>query len=54
MNALTDDDLSKVQLKEDDEGMDLPRSVRHSRLGVCTCAATRRSRRSRHQSHCYF
>ena len=34
MNALTDDDLSNFQLKEDDEGMDLPRSVAYSRLGV--------------------
>jgi hypothetical protein len=34
MNALIDDDLSNPQLKEADEGPELPRSVVYSRLGV--------------------
>jgi len=34
MNALIDDDLSNPQLKEADEGPELPRSVMYSRLGV--------------------
>jgi hypothetical protein len=31
---MIDDDLSNFQHKETDEGLQLPRSVRHSRLGV--------------------
>lgn len=54
MNVLIDDDPSNVQLKEADEGVDLPRPVRYSRLGMYTCAGTRRSRRFRQQIHCYF
>ncbi len=34
MNALIDDDLSNFQHKETDEGLELPRSVAYSRLGV--------------------
>jgi hypothetical protein len=34
MNALIDDDLSNPQLKEADEGPELPRSVVYSRPSV--------------------